>query len=291
MKRFPLLVFLTLLLLLVPGGVVADPPHPLSISPSSISNTNTNPVKLIITGSGFDQRITAEIMPCYGTRQPVSVAWNSPSQITITYSFYGGREGGWHIYVKNPDGSGGVINFQISGPSSTGTTTTVTTTETTTATPTTQSTGKNSIFFETNPTGATIILDGTEVGTSAFKYYTDKDGTFNVVAKKLGYEDYEGKVTVVDGGPTAHFYALLTPLSSTSTATTTAVTGVTKTTGPAKTTTKIANATTTIKRSTLKIPTPLGTDPPLTAEESPVDPAIAFWAAGIAVMLVVIRRR
>jgi hypothetical protein len=47
---------------------------------------------------------------------------------------------------------------------------------------------------------------------------------------------------------------------------------------------------TTIRKSTLKIPTPLGTDPPVT-EESPADPALALGAAGIVIGLVLLRRR
>jgi hypothetical protein len=159
------------------------------------------------------------------------------------------------------------------------TATTTTTTVVTTAAP---SSGKNSIFFETNPTGATIYVDGKEAGSSAFSYYTDNDGTFNIEVKKPGYEDYEGHVTVVEG-QRAHFYSLLTPLSSTADT-------VTTTTSPSASSSVPVSTATMIRKSTLKIPTPLGTDPPVT-EESPVDPAIALWAAGIGIIFVVIRRR
>jgi len=47
---------------------------------------------------------------------------------------------------------------------------------------------------------------------------------------------------------------------------------------------------TTIRKSTLKIPTPLGTDPPVT-EESPADPALALGAAGIVIGLAVFRKK
>ncbi len=294
MKRFPLLVCLALLLLLMPAGILAaatPAPYLYNVYPSIASNTVNKPVTIVLTGSNFEYGIKGAIYPCFQTPQFMSVSYMSPTQVSMTYNFYGAQTGNWHVKLQNPDGDiTTVLPFTVTGSSTTTTTTTTgtTTVTTTTITTTTPSQGKNSIFFETNPTGATIILDGDEVGTSAFKYYTDQDGTFNVVAKKLGYEDYAGKVTVVDGGPTARFYALLTPLSSTGTATTTAVTSPG---ASVKTPTKVTNVTTTIKKSTLKIPTPLGTDPPLTAEESPVDPAIALWAAGIAIMFVVIRRR
>jgi hypothetical protein len=290
MKKIPLLVCVFLLVLLVPEGLaVADTPAPhiTSISPSTAPVGST--ITLVISGSDFVQGSRAMIYPCFEAPQSYSVSYDGPSQLTVHFTFY--KTGNWHIKVQNPDSDiTEVIPFSVYDSSgTTPTTTTTTTTETTIATATTTpSQGKNSIFFETNPTGATIYVDGTEAGSSAFKYYTDKDGTFNVVAKKLGYEDYEGKVTVVDGGPTARFYGLLTPLASTGSTTTTAVTSPGAT---VKTTTTITNATTTYRKSTLKIPTPLGTDPPLTAEESPVNPAIALWAVGIALLLLVIRRR
>ena len=100
--------------------------------------------------------------------------------------------------------------------------------------------GENSVFFETNPNGAEIWLNGEYVGTSSITYYTDRDGTFNVVVKKPGYEDYEGHVTVVKG-QRAHFYSLLTPLTST------------------------ADTVATIGKTPVKLPTPFQTTSPLTS--------------------------
>jgi hypothetical protein len=274
---------------MIPAGVLADAPHLYNANPGMASNTENKVVTIVLTGSGFVPQTKAAIYSCYMTPQFSSVSYISPTQISITYNFYGATtDKNWHIKLQNPEGPSEVIPFVVYGSSSPGTTTTTTTTETTAVSMTTTPSGKNSIFFETNPTGATIYVDGNEAGSSAFKYYTDNDGTFNVVAKKIGYEDYEGKVTVVDGGPTARFYALLTPLASTGTAATTAVTS---SASPVKTITGIQNTTTTTRKSTLKIPTPLGTDPPLTAEESPADPAIALIAGGLAIMFAVIRRR
>jgi hypothetical protein len=116
------------------------------------------------------------------------------------------------------------------------------------------------------------------VGTSTFTYYTNKEGVFDVVIKKDGCEDYAAKVSILEGRR-VHFYAPLTPLASGyTTSVTTPASGT-----PAKTVT-------TIQKSTLKIPTPLGTFAPA-AEESPVDPALALGAAGIAIGLVMLRRR
>jgi hypothetical protein len=172
--------------------------------------------------------------------------------------------------------------FQIyKGSGSSTTTTTTSGTITTETTTTTSPDGENSVFFETSPSGAEIWLDGNDVGTAAFTYYTNRDGTYDVVVKKTGYEDYAAKVTIIRG-QRVHFYAPLTQLVSNATAVTTTASAT-----PGKNIT-----TTTIQKSTRKMPTPLGTDDPSpTAEDSPVDPALALGAAGIAIGLVVIRRR
>jgi hypothetical protein len=136
-------------------------------------------------------------------------------------------------------------------------------------------------------------MSGNAIGTTPFTYYTDKDGTFSVIARKSGYETYEGRVTIIDG-QRVRFYGLLTQLASTPTTSATASATALTTSASGKPTTSVSGTTvstnSTIRKSMLKIPTPLGTDPPLT-EEAPTDPVIALWAAGIVLMLVVIRRR
>jgi hypothetical protein len=291
MKRFTVLICLFSLLLLVPAGLAEVPnteaPHLFSISPTSM--TNPGSVTVTLSGSGFVPGATARMTPCNGPGYADGVVTILGSQqATARFSLSVGQ---WKLRLTNPDGDVTEVKYFIVGGSTTDpTTTTASSTTTTTHTTTTTipaSSGKNSIFFETNPTGATIILDGKEVGTSAFKYYTDEDGVFNVLVKKIGYDDYEGKVTVVDGGAMARFYAKLEPLSSSSGS----VTATPAPSGSSSSATTPVSTATTIRKSTLKMPTPLGTDPPLPAEESPVDPSLALLAAGIAAMVVVIRRR
>ena len=237
----------------------------------------------------------------------------SATTITATFDLSGARVlGGQYDVVVLPS-TYYLAGFTVNGGPSSGTTTTptptwttttptqtwtptpsaTTTTQTTTTATTTAPTGSNSAFFETNPSGATISVDGNVVGTSPYVYYTDKDGTFKVVVRKSGYEDYEDRVIIRDG-IRAHFYCILTPLSSTSTAATTAPATAVTTSASGKPTTSVSGTpvsnSSTIRKSLLKIPTPLGTDPPVT-EESPVDPALALGAAGIAIGLVLLRRR
>jgi hypothetical protein len=134
----------------------------------------------------------------------------------------------------------------------------------------------SSIYFESNPTGAAVYLNKTKVGTSVFTYYNATPGTFNVILQKTGYKDYSGTVTVIAGKRTS-FYATLTPLGQDTTIATTAATAI-----PVKTAT-------TIKKSTLKVPTTWPSATP--TETSPVDPVIVIGAAGIAIGLVALRRR
>jgi hypothetical protein len=136
----------------------------------------------------------------------------------------------------------------------------------------------SSVYFETNPTGATIYLNGTKIGTSSFTYYNATPGTFKVLIQKSGYRDYSGYVTVITGRRVS-FYASLTPIGADTTAATPVVTAYTT---PVKTTT-------TVKKSTLKVPTTWASTP--TATESPVDPVLIIGAIGIGLGLVVVRRR
>jgi PEGA domain len=129
-----------------------------------------------------------------------------------------------------------------------------------------------SVYFETNPPGATIWLDNVELGTSPFTYYFEKPGTFDVIVRKKWYEDYTDKVVVI-AGERVVFYARLTPVPSDMTVDTTPAAPVT--------------TATTISTSTIKIPTPW----PTTSPQSPLDPAVVIGAAAVGIGFFVIRRR
>ena len=121
-----------------------------------------------------------------------------------------------------------------------------------------------------------FFLNGEEIGTSTFTYYTNRDGTYDVLVKKLGFEDYNARVTILRG-KRVHFSAPLTQLSAGSTPVITGASGT-----PIKTVT-------TNKKVTLRL-TPLGTFEP-TPEESPSGPATVLWAVALGIALLVIRRR
>jgi hypothetical protein len=149
--------------------------------------------------------------------------------------------------------------------------TTMTTNVTTTVITTTPERIGGSVYFETDPPGATIWLETLEVGTSALTYYSEKTGTFNVRIQKKGYEDYTGTVTVNEGKRTV-FEAVLKQVTY----------DITETTAPVIPVTTV----TTLRKSTITLPTPWPSSP-----KSPVDPAVVIGAAVIGTLFFAIRRR
>ncbi len=143
---------------------------------------------------------------------------------------------------------------------------------TTVATTTTSERPGGSVYFETYPEGATVWLDNTNMGTSAFTYFSEKTGTRDVIIRKKGYEDYTGNVTIVDGKRVV-FYARLTEVSYNLDDT--------------KTPTIPVTTVTTVWKSTMRIPTPWPTATP----ESPVDPAVVLVAVAIGMGFFVLLRR
>ena len=288
MKRFSLIACLVLLLLLVPA--VTAYPVVTGMSPSSYPNNGI--YDITIYGSGFDDSVDlVRLNKCKlktgGSSEPPfpgTILSKRPTVIRARFDLTGKEVGDYEVSVRGYEYSievwGHVEGFRVysaSGPTPTATTTT--TGETTVPeTTVTSGQGENSVFFESSPGGAEVWLEGENIGTTAFTWYTNRDGTYNVVVKKIGYEDYEARVTVIEG-KRVHFSAPLTLLSGSSVNTT-------KTT----TTGKPATNVTTNKKSTLKIPTPLGPDPTF-AEESPADPAITLLAAVFGLGFVVMRRR
>jgi hypothetical protein len=153
--------------------------------------------------------------------------------------------------------------------------TTTATTVTTTApaadtTPEPERTG-GSIYFETFPPGATIWLDNVEIGTSAFTYYTEKTGTREVRTWRKNYENYTGTITVSEGKRVV-FSAVLTPL----------VRDIIE----EKTSAVPVATATTIRKSTLSIPTPWPSP-----TESPMNPAAVVESVALGIGFFVIRRR
>jgi hypothetical protein len=272
MKRFPLSVSLVCVLLLfmtgAPACVAVTTTTATTITPSYMvtygdptltsiipwtgaTNTTTG---ITLAGTNFRSAAGFRLKQTGSKEIAGSVSSVNSTHIVGTVNLYNQPPGEYQVCVYNSP------SIYVCGL-------------TFTVTPPAEAVTAASIFFETNPTGATVWLNGTNnIGTTVFTYYNATPGTYKVVIKKSGYEDYTGSVTVLEG-KRVRFIAPLTPHG----AGTTAVTAT-----PVKTATII-------QKSTLKVPTSWPSDTP--TEESPVDPATALGAAGIAVVLVMIRRR
>jgi hypothetical protein len=163
-----------------------------------------------------------------------------------------------------------LLLFQVGITSADSPANTTTTTVTTAAGTTPSGRTGGSIFFDTHPPAAKVWLDNVEIGTSPFTYYSEKTGTFDVRVQRKGYEEYTDKVTVSEGKRVV-VDVLLKPVSRDIPESTPA--------------TPVATATT-IRKSTMNIPTPWPTSP-----ESPVDPAVVIGAVAAGAGFFVIRRR
>lgn len=142
-------------------------------------------------------------------------------------------------------------------------------TETAAATPPEGSGG--SVYFETDPAGATILVNNENLGFSPFTYYFGTTGTLNVTARKKGYADSTGIVTVSPGKRVV-FYASLNQII---------VNALAETTAPVPATTV-----TTLQRPAITVPTPWPTPTP-----SPLDPSAACGALALGAGFLAIRRR
>lgn len=256
MKRSPLLICLVLLLLLVPGGVTAADtiaPTLRSITPSS-GETNTTVSITSLTGTNFSSGAGMRLKSSSSKDIAGSdISVKNGTQIVGIFNLYKQAPGDYQVCVYNSASIYACgLTFTITTPGETVT--------------------SSSVFFETYPTGATIWLNGTKVGTSVFTYHNATPGTYKVLVQKSGYEDYTGSVTVKEG-TRVNYYAQLTPLGA----------------GTAAATATPVKTATTIRKSTMIVPTTWPSATP--TAESPVDPALVIGAAGIGIGLVVIRRR
>ncbi len=328
MKQLPVLSCLVILLLLVPCAAAFNGPTITSISPSS--GPNNGEVTVTVTGTGFDSTVQVRLNKCAiktgGQTQapfPGTILYKSSGSVTVVFDLTNKIPGTYDLSLNAPIpeynawavAESSFIVYQASGQPPPTTTTPVPATTVVTTTTAALPAG-NSVFFESDPAGASVYLDGNFVGTSPFTHYTSRKGTFDVMVRKTGYQDYESSVNILEGR-NVHFVSPLTALSTatatttTTTATTiipTTTTGITTTTTTATTavpvtTTGIATATTTgitttvppaaaamVPRSSIVIPTPWPADSPAT-EKSPAGPALAPAAVVLGLAFVVLRRR
>ncbi|MGB9176545.1 MAG: PEGA domain-containing protein [Methanoregula sp.] len=256
MRRFVLLICLVLLLPLVPGWAAAagtSAPTLTSITPSS-GETNTTVSIASLNGTDFARNAGIRLRGSSSRDIIGSVTSLSSTRIVGTFNLNKQVPGTYEVCVYNDASTYTCgLTFTITSQGETAT--------------------NGSVYFETNPTGATVLLNGMNAGTSAFTYHDAKPGTYKVLIKKSGYADYTGSVTIKEGTH-QRYYAQLTPLGA----------------GTAEATATPAPTATTVRKSTMKVPTTWPSTIPATTA-SPVDPALVIGAAGTGIGLLVIRRR
>jgi len=319
MKRFAFPACLVILLLLVPC-VAAFGPAITGVSP--VSGPNNGVVTITITGTNLDTATLVRLNKCRlvtgGSSQAPfagTVLSKSADSITARFDITNKLPGNYDVSISAPyEGlevwgvaSGAFTIYAGSGYTPPVVYTSVPVTSAV-PTATTVPPGTNSVFFESYPPGATVFLDGENVGTTPFTYYTNRKGTFDVLVRQDGYEKYEAKVTILQGR-LVHFTAPLTVYSptpttvttttspttvkTTPTATTTATPGMNVTTSgttpgdPASNSTPPKKPPVTFRNSSITIPTPWATDPPV-AEKSPFDPVLAPGAVVLGIVVVVL---
>lgn len=314
MKRFAFPACLVILLLLVPC-VAAFGPAITGISP--VSGPNNGVVTITITGTGLDTATMVRLNKCRlvtgGSSQAPfagTVISRSADSITARFDITNKLPGNYDVSISAPfEGlevwgvaSGAFTIYAGSGYTPPVVYTSVPVTSAV-PTATTVPPGTNSVFFESYPPGATVFLDGENVGTTPFTYYTNRKGTFDVLVRQDGYEKYEAKVTILQGR-LVHFTAPLTvysptPTTSPTTAKTTAPVTTPATPGtnvttsgttpgaPATNTTMPQKPPVTFRNSSITLPTPWATDPPV-AEKSPFDPVLAPGAVVLGIVVVVL---
>jgi hypothetical protein len=128
-----------------------------------------------------------------------------------------------------------------------------------------------SIDISSSPTGASIYVDGSYIGTTPGTADDLVAGSHRVLLQKTGYTDWAKMVKVKEGDTTI----VDADLASVTTA-------------PTPIPTTVKTVATTIKKSTLKVPTPW---PSATATPaSPLDPAVIVGATMLGMALVALRK-
>jgi hypothetical protein len=168
MKRYAILVCLVLMLLLVPGWVAAADTAPtlISITPSS-GETNTTVSITSLNGTNFARNAGIRLRGSSAKDITGSVTSLSSTQIVGTFNLNKQVPGNYQVCVYNDASTYTCgLRFTINAQSGAAT--------------------NGSVYFETNPTGAMVSLNGIKVGTSAFTYHDAKPGTYKVLIRKTG---------------------------------------------------------------------------------------------------------
>jgi hypothetical protein len=255
-------------------GKSSTAPTIRSITPSS-GATDTTVSITSLTGTNFASNAFILLQRSGYSPIPGSVTSvnSAGTKIVGTFDLSNQAPGNYEVCVYN-DAYMSVcgLTFTITRPD----------TVTTRAAATNAGTG-SSVYFYTNPPGATVYLDTIEIGTSAFTFRDVSPGTYDVLIRKAGYKDYSGSVIVPDEKHVM-FEAQLTPLGGDTTVAATAVMD-----GAGAMATPVRTVTRPARNASLKVPTTWPGEIP--SEASPVDPVGIIGAAALGLGIAVFRKQ
>ncbi|MFA5267688.1 MAG: PEGA domain-containing protein [Methanoregula sp.] len=226
---------------------VTDPMTLTSISPKSGRNDDDD-VDFTIKGKNFEDNIASVYLLSDDDEEITADDFEreSSTEITGTFDLEDEDEGTYDVCVEDDYGAVECdLEFEIT------------------------STASGSIAISSSPSGAAIYIDNIANGTTPNTVDDLLVGSYKIVLKKSGYEDW-GKIVNVEEEEEAEVDAKLYAVAT--------ATPTTKST-PAPTTVPRTTVRTTVK-STIKIPT-TWVDTPTTTAESPLDPAILIGAVGL----------
>lgn len=226
---------------------ITDPITLTSISPES-GRADDDDLDFTIKGKNFEDNI-ADVYLLGDDDEKISADSfdrDSSSVITGTFDLEDEDEGTYDVCVKDDFGAIECdLEFEI------------------------LTNAEGNIEISSSPSGASIYIDNVANGTTPNTVKNILVGSYKIVLKKSGYEDW-GKVVNVEEDETtevdANLYAIRTAAPTTAQA-------------PAQTTVPRTTVRTTVK-STIKIPT-TWVDTPTTTAASPLDPAIIIGAVGL----------
>ncbi|MFA4862051.1 PEGA domain-containing protein [Methanoregula sp.] len=138
---------------------------------------------------------------------------------------------------------------------------------------TSANTVNGTISFGSSPSGASVYLNASKIGTTPFSLYDQIPGSYFIRMQRSGYADYTSQAVVTPGN-TTQVYAYLNPAT-------------TYTDTPASTPIPTFTTVQTTKKTTVKVPTPWPSATPTTA--SPINPLVILAAIGLG-SLVILRK-
>jgi hypothetical protein len=235
----------------VEGFAIRDPMTLTSISPA-YAQVNNASVDVMVVGAGLSDVSGLYLFSSdYGNITASNVDAVSATKVKGSLDLTDAVEDSYYVCVRDSFGTPQCdLSFEI----------------------TTDAVG--SIDISSSPTGASIYVDGSYIGTTPGSADNLVEGSHRVLLQKTGYSDWAKMVKVTEGDTTI----VDADLAAVTTAPTTVPTTIP------------ATVKTTVK-STLKVPTPWPTATTLPATTaSPVDPVIIAGALGIWLGFVVHRK-